>query len=198
MKLYKVLIEGKSCHGGNLSWPLPKSGRPGDWVSIDESAKLKLCSSGIHLCEHPWKDWAKWGCDVYEAEGYGERLNGGDKIAFRKARLISRVEAPSWWQEAESFVNSIPKVSWFSVSELPRGIACKRFESRAAATWSSVARNAAWDAAKSASLMAVTKITKDLEGLSEQTAYANDLWSIWESGWGCLGKLGDTFYVYKK
>lgn len=38
-KLYKILVDGKSCHGGDLVWSLPKGKKKGDWHTVDGKTK---------------------------------------------------------------------------------------------------------------------------------------------------------------
>ena len=91
MTLYKVLLNGSSCHGGKGSWNLPTEDGPGEWMP-DIVGVVEPCARGYHLTEHPalwWKDRAV----CYEAEGRGDQVSHGiDKIAFRGARLIKLVE----------------------------------------------------------------------------------------------------------
>ena len=96
--LYKVLLAGQSCDRGTHAWSLPTqnadgSWTPGDWHEIPASRRLALCSVGFHLTVDP-RAWWKAGRTVYLAEAEGERTErAGDKIAFRKVRLLRRVTA---------------------------------------------------------------------------------------------------------
>jgi hypothetical protein len=97
-KLYKVLVGGKSCHGGSFEWDLPKKGKPGKWHEIAAGVALVLCSSGFHLTDadglpHWWEDGAK----VYEVEVDGESV--GDvakekdrKVCARRVRIVREVD----------------------------------------------------------------------------------------------------------
>lgn len=90
-KYYKVLVDGKSCHGGNLVWSLPTESAPGDWHSVD--GDIALCQNGLHVTTVP-NHWWKDGCIVYEAEIEGE-IGGRDdakcKIVVPKVRLLTVV-----------------------------------------------------------------------------------------------------------
>ena len=90
-KYYKVLVNGKSCHGGNLVWSLPTENAPGDWHSVD--GKIILCHNGLHLTTDPNHWWID-GCTVYEAEMDGD-IGGRDdakaKIVVPKVRLLRAV-----------------------------------------------------------------------------------------------------------
>ncbi|MBK9272828.1 MAG: hypothetical protein IPM48_14680 [Saprospiraceae bacterium] len=54
-KLYKILVDGRSCHGGDLKWSLPtKKGNkwiPGEWHEV--KGDLKICERGLHLTKKP-------------------------------------------------------------------------------------------------------------------------------------------------
>ena len=92
-KYYKVLVDGKSCHGGDLVWSLPKDGNPGDWQSV--SGKITLCENGLHVTTNP-THWWKDGCTVYEVEIDGEiggRNDAKCKIVVPKVRLIKAVNS---------------------------------------------------------------------------------------------------------
>ncbi len=90
-KYYKVLVNGKSCHGGNLKWSLPTESSPGDWQSVD--GKIVLCQNGLHVTTDP-NHWWKDGCTVYEVEIDGE-IGGRDdtkaKLVVPKVRLLAAV-----------------------------------------------------------------------------------------------------------
>jgi hypothetical protein len=94
-ELFKVLRDGRSCHGGSLTWPLPSqnedgSWTPGEWVEV--SGPLSMCSNGLHLTTNP-REWYVEAAQVYAAEYDGEivRDDGSDKVCVRRARLLSEV-----------------------------------------------------------------------------------------------------------
>jgi hypothetical protein len=90
--LYKVLIDGKSCHSGILTWSLPKEGQPGEWHSVE--GPLRKCSNGLHFTDTP-AIWWKPGCTVYLAEA--EEIVGtcdedtDRKVVARRGRLLREV-----------------------------------------------------------------------------------------------------------
>jgi hypothetical protein len=92
-KYYKVLVNGKSCHGGNLTWSLPTDNGPGDWHSVD--GKIVICERGLHVTTNP-NHWWKDGCTVYEAEIDGEiggRIDAKAKIVVPRVRLLVPVNS---------------------------------------------------------------------------------------------------------
>jgi hypothetical protein len=92
-KYYKVLVDGKSCHGGNLVWSLPTEDAPGDWQSVD--GDIVLCQNGLHVTTNP-VHWWKDGCTVYEVEIDGEiggRNDAKAKIVVPKVRLLKAVNS---------------------------------------------------------------------------------------------------------
>src|SRR5579859_4989977 len=105
-KLFKVLTDGKSCHGGTATWKLPKGDKPGAWMpSI--AGSLKSCEIGYHLTTDPARWWIG-GATLYEAEYDGETVgDGSDKIAARKARLLREVP----WSDGQVFTEGQHRVS---------------------------------------------------------------------------------------
>jgi hypothetical protein len=88
---YKVLVNGKSCHGGSLEWSLPKDNgdgthTPGAWHEVE--GRLSLCNNGLHVTNKPAKWWAT-GATAYLCEVGEERTEAEtDKIAVRRCRLL--------------------------------------------------------------------------------------------------------------
>jgi len=92
-KLYKILVNGKSCHGGDMLWSLPTANGPGNWHAIEDNPQL--CIKGFHLTQNVL-EWYKKGCDVYEAEiaEYASltKYDANDhKIAVNKCRLVRKL-----------------------------------------------------------------------------------------------------------
>jgi hypothetical protein len=85
--LFKVLIDGKSCHGGTLTYP-----PVGEWT---EPVTPLCCQSGYHLTSDPLRWWTV-NATLWLAEGNGI-INGdySDKAAFGRVRLIEQV-TESW------------------------------------------------------------------------------------------------------
>jgi hypothetical protein len=149
--LYKVLVGGQSCHGGNLKWSLPQraedgSYTPGDWHRV--SGDLTICVRGIHLTTAPYQSWWKWAAELYEAEAEGIAAWDGDKCVCRAARLLRPVPVPAWWRACRDFVATIPQTPWFQRTQ-PPDPAWRVFPTRDAA------RDAAWDAARDTARNAV-------------------------------------------
>ena len=88
---YKVLNDGKACHGGTYSYPLPKGKRKGAWTPNIEN--IRPCSRGYHVCTA--EDLPKWlrdGNEVYEVELRGATIDHGDKVVAESVRLVRRLE----------------------------------------------------------------------------------------------------------
>lgn len=85
---YKVLVGGKSCHGGNLQWSLPKGKRLGKWHDI--AGALAPCRNGLHVTRDP-KLWWVNNAEVYAVAIKGERIDSNDKSCVRHARLLRRL-----------------------------------------------------------------------------------------------------------
>jgi hypothetical protein len=94
MTYYKVLDEdGRPCHGGVGTWPLPQDGEPGEWLEV--TGELVPCKNGAHLCRE--EDLIHWlGPTIYEAEHSGELVEHDNKVVVRKARLLRQIET---WNE---------------------------------------------------------------------------------------------------
>lgn len=109
--LFKVLdADGKSMHGGNLEWTLPRVTRskvtPGDWHEI--VGEVNICRRGLHLTtqEH-LVNWsrnytggkigtriflAEPGSDAVVQDYYGTQGPGDfDKYAVSRARLLEEI-----------------------------------------------------------------------------------------------------------
>ncbi len=93
MKYYKVLLDNHSCVGSNMSWTkyLPDDDNPGKWTP-KLRGELALCKKGYHLTDtNHLIDWIV-GNQLFEAEVDGEILQGDNKIACRRMRLVRRIE----------------------------------------------------------------------------------------------------------
>ena len=82
---YKVLLDGKSFHGGDFEWSLPENGKPGKWHSV--KGDLKMCERGFHLTDNPQKWWDRT-AKCYEVEYKDALAPQDDKICVRKVRLV--------------------------------------------------------------------------------------------------------------
>ena len=113
--LYKVLVNGASCHGGSMEWPLPTQAEdgtwtPGEWVRVEGA--LIECQNALHLTDQP-AAWYQPGGQCWLAEHRGEmvgELNGTwqSKIGVREARLIRPVawDEVAVWSEGEHTIKS--------------------------------------------------------------------------------------------
>jgi hypothetical protein len=98
--VYKILRNGRSNHGGNLKWSLPKDGKPGDWHEVQ--GPLERCRNGLHLTTDPMafrpnkiKDYKSIQC--FEVEYGGDVIEESDwgEIVARRVRLVKQVT----WEE---------------------------------------------------------------------------------------------------
>ena len=161
-KLYKILVNGASCHGGDLKWSLPKNGNPGAWHEV--KGDLKICEKGIHLTTERFK-WYKWGCSVYEAEAEDIISWEEDKCVARKVRLLKEVKHPKWWTDCEGWIATLKDIAWLKPDGKPKK-EWKLFETRGAA------KNAAMDAARD--------VSRDTAG--------NAAWAaVWTAAWDAAG-----------
>ena len=85
---YKVLLDGKSFHGGGFEWSLPKNGKPGKWHSV--VGDLRMCLHGFHLTDNPQKWWDR-NAKCYEVEYKDALQPNEDKICVRKVRLVKEL-----------------------------------------------------------------------------------------------------------
>jgi hypothetical protein len=101
--LFKVLVAGKSCHGGDFTYKL------GKWTP---KVKPNCCHSGYHLTSDPLP-WWKPGAELYLAEGRGPlHSDSSDKAAFAEARITFRLSLD--WSLACMF----PRVRAFLAASL--------------------------------------------------------------------------------
>lgn len=108
LKLYKVLVDGRSCHGGKMLWSLPTKGAdgswtPGEWHEVDGPAVIGR--SGLHLTDSPQHWWLD-GATAYEVEAEGV-VGDPDavpdrKVAARRVRLLRPVDPSGFLDAAET------------------------------------------------------------------------------------------------
>ena len=209
-KLYKILVDQKSCHGGDLVWDLPKKVKgkwvPGQWHEI--SGDLKICHTGLHLTTQPF-DWYKWGCVCYEAEAREIVEWQEDKCVAHKVRLLKEVPHPQWWTKAERFVNlEIKNINWLKPDRNPlkswkvfygKSWAAAWDAARAAAgdaAWGA-ARGAAWGADWDAGLYVQTEFVCEGTNLPKKhIKHARDRMKVWRKGYALRGDVNGVLYVY--
>ena len=182
--LYKVLVDGQSCHGGSLKWSLPQraedgSYTPGDWHRV--SGDITICQRGLHLTTAPYQSWWVWGAELYEAEAEGIAAWDGDKCVCRAARLTRPVPPPAWWQACRDFVATIPQTPWFQRTQ-PPDPAWRVFPTwdaawdAAGAAARDAARVAAWDAAEAAARGAARTAAGDAAWATAWAAARDAAW----------------------
>jgi len=90
----KVLVNGRSCHGGDLDYSLPTQSEdgewtPGDWHEVD--GEIRVCTNGLHITNDPAAWWHP-GAEAYGVEYEGDTdARGDDKIAVRRLRLTRKL-----------------------------------------------------------------------------------------------------------
>ena len=196
-KLYKVLVDGKSCHGGSMEWSLPKKVK-GKWVAgkwQEHKGDIKICNSGLHLTKERF-DWYKWGCTVYEAEAKNIVEWEGNKCVAKSVRLIKEVPHPKWWTDCEGWVATLKDIAWLKPDGKPNK-EWELFETRAAAgnAAGDAARNAAWDAALYAQVIFIC------DGLKLQDSHKVHIkkrMEVWQKGYGLYCDINGVLYCYKK
>jgi hypothetical protein len=114
--LYKVLVNGRSCHGGDMEWSLPKKGKPGKWHSVN--GQIRLCSNGLHLTDDPARWWSP-GCSIYLVEARGVVGSCDDdstrKVVCKSARLrrlatTKELDTLRIWSSGEHEIHDLPCV----------------------------------------------------------------------------------------
>ena len=220
-KLYKILIEGKSCHGGNMIWSLPKNGKTGAWHEV--KGDLKICEKGIHLTTKPF-NWYRWGCTCYEAEAQDIITWEKDKCVARKVRLIKEVKHPKWWADCEGWVNTLKDIAWLKPDGKPKKewMLFETMDAARVAAWDAArvaardaagvtAWDAAWDAARVAARVAAWDAAWDAslytrgiyicDGLKlaeKHRTHIKKRMEVWEKGYGLLCDVGGVLYCYSK
>lgn len=91
-RYFKILVDGKSCHGGKSTWNLPKDGKPGKWMPAIKG-ELIPCTVGYHIVQsHQLPQWLKENCQIFEVEVSGDVIDADDKSVCRKVRLIKQTK----------------------------------------------------------------------------------------------------------
>jgi len=186
---YKVLVKGRSCHGGDMKWPLPTRAKsrwePGAWIDYNEPCII--CEKGLHVTTAPFS-WYKIDCDVYEAEIGRVFGRENDKLVTNKVRLIRPVPHPKWWTNTLAFIASIKNVAWFSNGELGEHPKIKLFPTR----------DAAGDAAWAAAGESMMRLTADFNVAQKHRDHMSLRWSVWTAGYGVYCDVNGVLYCYRK
>jgi hypothetical protein len=216
---YKVLVDGKSCHGGNMTWSLPVQQEDGSWLPGDEmrvEGKLSICEHGLHLTTEPDK-WWKLRCRYYEAEITGEAgLTEADKTVVSACRLLREVPVPDYLQRCEALIDEIEGIKWFSqigpIDPAWKLFTKPTYAAARDAAWDA-ARAAAWDAARGAAygaaydaardaardaalLIGMQGVCVDLPIEQKHRDYAKACMEVWRRGYGLLCDVDGVLYVY--
>jgi hypothetical protein len=88
-RLFKLTTtKGEPVHGGSGKWSLPRGAKPGAWREV--TGKVVPCENGLHLLRaQDIGHWFREGV-LWEVEAGPERIDHGDKIVVRKARLLRK------------------------------------------------------------------------------------------------------------
>ena len=91
-RYFKILVDGKSCHGGNSTWSLPEGDKPGDWMP--KLTKIVPCERGYHIVKaQQIPQWLKNNCQIFEVEVSGKVIpHGDDKHVCGKVRLVKQMK----------------------------------------------------------------------------------------------------------
>jgi len=104
MLLFKVLVNGRSCHGGAAEYP-----PPGEWTA---RISPSCCKSGWHLTSDPLRWWTPK-ASLWLAEGDGLLAgDGSDKAAFERVRIVEQITRD--WKYLPMF----PRVRAFLVASI--------------------------------------------------------------------------------
>ena len=91
MEYFKILVNGKSCNGGQADWFLPEKG-PGKWMP-PVKGKLVLCGCGYHIIKaEDILEWVVNNGEIYEIQPKGKVTYGGNKGVCRSARLVKKLQ----------------------------------------------------------------------------------------------------------
>ena len=190
-KLYKVLVNGQSCHGGSMEWSLPTKNpatgkyRPGAWQHVN--GNVSMCSRGLHLTDKPEK-WLKVGCKIFRAQTQECPTTWqDDKCVVAGARLLYPIRKPAYWTKVEEFCASINGVPFFK----PDGKPDPEWKLFTAPTWAA-ARAAAW----AASLLGCVLTCDGLPLDQKHIDHAKARWRVWSKGYGLLCDVNGVLYVY--
>ena len=173
MKLYKTLgKKGQAYNGGKGKWKLPEGCCYGEWMP-PVKGHIVPCANGYHLCRRG--QLINWlGPTIWLAEGRGDKVAQSNKIVYREARLIRKLNT---WNDrtmrlfaadcAERVVtiyekeypdDDRPRLAIQAARDFANGkITKKQLDAARAAAWNAArdaagaaARDAAWAAARAA------------------------------------------------
>jgi len=188
MKYYKILRDGRSCHGGELKWSLPHDGKPGKWMP-KIIGELVPCKNGYHLCRR--SDIIKWlDAEIYEAEYLGEIVESDSKVVVRQARLLKKIDT---WNDKTARLFAV----WCAREALklvdnpdPRSVEAVNVAERYAnGQADDEDLNAAWDAAWDAAWAAARAAARAAAWAAAEAA-AED--AAWAAAWAAAGAAAEA------
>ena len=193
-RYFKILMDGKSCNGGNATWSLPHDDQPGDWMP--EINGIQMCERGYHVCAaQEILTWIKEGCQIFEAENAGESMDGDNKTVCSQVRLIRQMT----WNDSVARLfaaDCAEHVLRFYEEKYPnekrprQAIETARRFARGKATREELdaARDAAWDAAWDAARDAAWAADRDAARAAAWDAAWDAAWAAaraaaWDAAW---------------
>jgi len=102
MMLYKTM-NGQAGAYGHGEWSMPTQTPEGEWLPGEWMPPVKpaLCASGYHVCRNMTEVVVHLSAEIYEVEVRGEHDDGDDKAAYEQARLVRRLWADTWTEQAQ-------------------------------------------------------------------------------------------------
>ena len=106
-KLYKVLVDGVSCNGGDYKYSLPKKDKKGNWIPGKWTKRiaiknLSMCNVGYHLTNNP-TGWFQTDAKVYLAEAKDNVGWDGDKCLCAQVRLLEEIDTNTGKENTGAF-----------------------------------------------------------------------------------------------
>jgi hypothetical protein len=178
----KILREGHLSIHDNSQWT------PGQWREEPTAVPGDSCGVGLHsiICGDPLKSPVFcWPCEVWQDECEEELGHDDIKGRYKRQRITEDItSAFPAIIELNSFVRSVPKVSWFKPKDdtCPDWMRPQPYPTVAAArdaAWDA-ARDAAWDAARAAARDAAWDAARDA---AWDAAGAAAWAAAWDAAW---------------
>ena len=197
--LYKVIVAGRSCHGGDLAWSLPTPDgqggyAPGDWHTVEGDDRDLQARTALDHRALPVV--VAVGRRAVRGRGAGDRGLGRGQVRLpvgpspppgAASGLVGAGAAGRGGHLARA-VADISRVPWFA-RRGPVDPAWHVFPSRAAA--GAAARDAAL-------YIVVCHVCADLPLDQAHRDHAAARWAVWQAGYGLFCDVGGVLYVYER